>query len=106
MLTRAEFSMLLSATSVSATWREAKSPNRTANLRVILAPIDKSDEVLVNAYGIGGHTIQFLADALPVAPVKFDSIAAGGKTHIFDTVIEQHERGNGTLVYYICHSKT
>lgn len=106
MLTRAEFSMLLSATSVAAVWTEAKAPHRTANLRVILAPIDKSDEVLVNAYGIGGHTIQFLADALPVAPLKLDAVASGGKSHIIGTVVEQHERGNGTLVYYICHCKS
>lgn len=106
MLTRAEFSMLLSATSVAAVWTEAKAPHRTANLRAIVAPVNKDDQALVNALGVNAHTVQFLASDLPVAPVKFDSIAAGGKTHIFDTVIEQHERGNGTLVYYICHSKT
>ena len=106
MLTRPEFSALLNVTSVAAVWTEAKPPHRTANIRAIIAPIDKSFEVLVNSYGIEGLTIQFLADAIPTAPAKFDAVAAGGKSHVIESVIEQRERGSDTLIYYVCHCKS
>lgn len=103
MLTAAEFIALRNVTGISAEWHQAKAPKATKTCRVILAPIDKRSETLVNSYGVNGVSIQVLAS--DVAPAKFDQFVVNGERYTIDTPVPYHERGTGALVYYVCFVK-
>lgn len=107
MLTEQEFLALLAVTGEPVAWRQAKAPNATANVKAIVQTIgsSRSEEVIVNSFGVTGRSIQIAARDLPVAPEKFDEITCQGERHILEAVLPQHSRQTGTITYFLCYSK-
>lgn len=106
MLTAAEFKQLLNVTGKGMTWTQAKEPHATQALTVILQSTSKSQEAIVNAFGINGTSIQLAADALPVPPEKFDTfVDMNGHRYVVDVVIPHEARGTGAHSHFTCYSK-
>lgn len=107
MLTEAEFLMLLAATGEPIVWKQAKPPHATASVRAIVQSIgaSRSDDIIVNAFGVTGRSIQIAARDIPVEPEKFDEITCQGEKYILETVMPQHSRQTGTITYFLCYSK-
>jgi len=105
VLTDAEFSTALGAMGVPVTWTQVKPPQASVNVKSITGTIDNRNEVLVNAYGVGGRTFQFRAQDLPTPPVKFDQIVLAGETYTIHDVNTYHERGSGNVIAYRCLCK-
>lgn len=106
MLTAPEFKQLLNVTGKTLAWTQAKEPRATLNVICILQSTSKAAEVIVNAFGINGTSIQLAADALPVPPEKFDTFTdANGHRYVIDVVIPHEARGTGALVSFTCYSK-
>ena len=106
MLTKSEFSTLLKAVGEPVVFTQVKAPNATANVKAIVEPFRREETELINAYGINGMTVQVLAGDLPITPQKFDTFhLATGKKMTINEPIEQRERGNGNLAYYIIYCK-
>ena len=105
MLTESEFRALLDATGEPVVFNQAKVPNTVANVKAIVQPLTKDNEVIVNAYGVTGRSIQIAARDLPVVPEKFDVVTCQGERHVIETVLPQHTRQTGTIAYFICYAK-
>jgi hypothetical protein len=108
VLTEQEFRALLSVTGEPVVWKQAKAPQATANVRAIvqtIGSVKSAEEVIVNAYGVTGRSIQVAARDLPVAPEKFDEITCQGERYIIETVLPQHSRQTGTITYFLLYSK-
>ena len=60
----------------------------------------------MNAFGVNGVSIQLAADALPIAPEKFDTFTdTNGARHVVDTVVKHEARGTGAAVSFTCYAK-
>lgn len=106
MLTAAEFAKNLSVLGKPVTWEQAKPPHATASLSGILQSTAKTQEAMVNAFGVNGVSIQVAASDFPVAPEKFDTFTdANGHRYVIDTVVPHESRGSGLLVSFTCYSK-
>lgn len=106
MLTAAEFNVLLSQVGSPVTFQQAKPPNTTIALNAIIQPISRSEEALINAFGLTGRSIQFAVSALGgIVPEKFDRVVVGGETFVLESVVPHHARGTGALTYYVGYSK-
>ena len=97
MLSAAEFGQLLAAAGVAVDWRQAKAPHQTASIQAVTGSVDKRDEALVNAYGVGGRYFQFLATALPVPPEKFDRLTLAGVAYTIQDVVTKHQRATQNM---------
>lgn len=106
MLTAAEFNNLLAALGEPVTFRQAKAPSTTYNIRAIVQDMGKAPEAIVNAYGLSGRSVQFVASGFTVAPEKFDSVTrASGERITFDLILPQAERGTGVVTHYVAYGK-
>lgn len=101
-----EFAMLLQVTGRPVTFHQIKPPQAVTNVRAIVQSNIKSSEAIVNAYGVGGRTIQIAANALPTPPEKFDIVTdANGERWVLELVVPKHAEGSGAVVSYTCFSK-
>lgn len=106
MLTPAEFSTLLSVHGEPVVLTRAKAPQGPVNLRAIIQNTARAPENVVNAYGLTGRTVQFLASAMAVPPEKFDTVTrATGEEITLDLVEPVHQRGTGSVSYYVAYAK-
>lgn len=107
MLTLAEFQALANATGSPVNWSQAKAPNQTAAVsKAIVQSTKKSEEPIVNAYGVNGKSVQVAVTDLPVAPEKFDTFTdAYGARYVVDLVVTHAARGSGEIVSFTCYSK-
>lgn len=106
MLTAAEFEKLLAQLGEPVVYRQAKAPQATYNIRAIVQDMGKAPEAIVNAYGLSGRSIQFLASGFTVAPEKFDSITrASGEKITLDLILPRGARDTGVVSHYVAYGK-
>jgi hypothetical protein len=106
MLLAGEFASILAALGQPVTWTQAKAPHATATIRAVVQSTAKSQEAIVNAYGINGRSFQVAAGATVSPPEKFDVFTdAQGNRFVIDTVVEHQARGAGASTSFTCYCR-
>jgi hypothetical protein len=107
MLRPAEFHFLALRIGEPVTFTQVKAPNTVIAIsHAIVQDLSRAPEMIINAYGINGRSVQMAAaDFVGVIPERFDVIErANGERYTLDAVHAEHERGGG-VSYYICYAK-
>src|SRR3954468_18617393 len=107
MLTPDEFHFLAKHLGEPLTFRQTKAPQTVLAIPfAILQDLSRAPEMIVNAYGVNGRSVQFAAaDFVGFAPERFDVIErSNGERYTLDAVHAEHARG-GAISYFICYAK-
>jgi hypothetical protein len=99
MLTRAHYNSVIDTLGVPAEYCHIKTQEKILINKVGIST-NKSNEALVNAYGVGGKTITIKQSSLSMTPEKFDYVIINGEKMVFDFVTSVHEAGTGTVIGY------
>lgn len=80
----------IDALGVPLVWHSATHSNVTKSIVAGIRILGSQDEVLVNAYGIGGRLITVKAADFAVAPEKFDRLTIDGEVYVIEAVQAVH----------------
>jgi hypothetical protein len=94
------FNQVIDTLGVPAVFSRAKVPGASTNIaHVGFANVSRSDEAMVNAYGVSGKIITVkVASITGNPPEKFDAFHINAEKYVADTVIPIHAPGTGVLV--------
>jgi hypothetical protein len=105
-MNRAQYEQVVRTLGIPMMFHQTKSPAASKSIVGGIATA-KTDDPVVNSYGIGTKIITLLQSELPVAPEKFDyvTINAGAEQVVFEAVLPVHEPKTGAVIGYRCIAK-
>jgi len=77
--TRQQLAHAIAVLGSSVTYTALATPATPRTIRALVQMVSPRDEAIVNAYGAEAMYVDVLPDALPVRPVKFDTLDIAGK---------------------------
>jgi hypothetical protein len=102
----AEFNAIIDNLGAPGSHEMAKAPGTiTPITKIAMQSIGRSEESLVNAYGVDGRRIHIKASSLPIPPEKFDVFIIGTQRHAVADVQPKLEAGTGLIMGYQCFCK-
>jgi hypothetical protein len=103
---RAQYEQVIRTLGVPMSFHQAKSPSSVKSTIGGIATA-KTDDPVVNSYGIGTKIVTLIQSDLPAAPEKFDyvTINAGAEQVVFEAVLPVHEPKTGSVIGYRCIAK-
>lgn len=103
---KADFDAIIDRLGSPGSHEMAKAPGTiTPITKIAMQSIGRSEEALVNAYGVDGRKIHIKASSLLVPPEKFDLIVIGTQRHAITDVQPKLEEGSGAVMGWQCFCK-
>jgi hypothetical protein len=104
LITREQYNSVIDALGVPAEYCHTKTQTKVSINKVGIAT-NKTNEALVNAYGVGSKTITIKQSSLSVTPEKFDYVIINSEKMVFEFVTSVLEPGTGVVIGFRCYVK-
>lgn len=102
-MNRSQYELAIRTLGIPMEFRQAKTPGIIKPTIGGIATA-KSDDQIINSYGIGTKIITLMQSELSVVPEKFDSVTINGGVErvTFEAVFPVHEPKTGAVIGFRC----